>query len=504
MAIVQGTDLDDILVGTPEDDELLGLGGDDTLQASAGSDRLNGGAGRDTADYLTTWGDNPNIPATDKRLIFRVGQQQILKSVGGVAAVDQLQDIESILATRSQPDFPNIIDATDLPGDASIDVEFEGFESARQLVVKTPTGELASYYPVNFQDVRATNNGDRIRGNSSNNQLWGRGGDDWFTDSEGNDRIEGGDGTDTLRYFGSEPITLQLAIRPTLVQSDLDPTVQRRVGVSFIQDSGGGNEITQIERIIAPLDVNNRIDASKLASVRGGQLTADLEAQSVSISSDLFDTLQFTVENFVDVTGTVRADQISGDSADNLLEGKEGLDTLLGRDGNDRLIGGGNLEISISGNPEILNGGRGNDILQGAVAQGFNFRERDDLTGGSGADTFILGNRRNGSFYKSPSGQERERDFAKITDLQSRDTIQLASTETYVIQLRKSGFALSVIVNNAQGQPEQDLIAQVEYARPGLAKKFTRFVDALSPQATTATFQITAGEELAADILLGS
>ncbi len=47
MAVITGTDGNDMLLGTPENDQISGLGGNDTLDGSTGADTLMGGAGSD-------------------------------------------------------------------------------------------------------------------------------------------------------------------------------------------------------------------------------------------------------------------------------------------------------------------------------------------------------------------------------------------------------------------------------------------------------------------------
>ena len=72
-------------------------------------------------------------------------------------------------------------------------------------------------------------------------------------------------------------------------------------------------------------------------------------------------------------------DYFWGNTANDSLYGDDGNDILKGYDGNDYLYGG-------SGN-DTLEGEYGNDYLDGGGA----FIEIDTLTGGSGSDTFVIG-----------------------------------------------------------------------------------------------------------------
>ncbi|MCY2954348.1 MAG: hypothetical protein NTU53_20650 [Planctomycetota bacterium] len=70
-------------------------------------------------------------------------------------------------------------------------------------------------------------------------------------------------------------------------------------------------------------------------------------------------------------------DTLSGGGRGDMLCGESGADLLIGNGGNDSLFGGGGVDT--------LRGGDGEDYLDGG-----NDGLRDELTGGSGADTFVV------------------------------------------------------------------------------------------------------------------
>jgi len=84
---------------------------------------------------------------------------------------------------------------------------------------------------------------------------------------------------------------------------------------------------------------------------------------------------------------------------DNIINGTSGNDTLTGSGANEKLYGqNGNDTLYGEGGNDYLNGGAGNDYLDGYSSRP-NSPDLDTLEGGAGADTFVLGNSRQGMFY---------------------------------------------------------------------------------------------------------
>ncbi|MEG4860392.1 hypothetical protein QUB75_23835, partial [Microcoleus sp. K1-B6] len=104
---------------------------------------------------------------------------------------------------------------------------------------------------------------------------------------------------------------------------------------------------------------------------------ADLLSGTASINVDLsqnrlavnnlpgIGTLNLTVENFVNVTGTPNVDVLTGNIQNNSLVGGDGNDTLSGLRGNDTLIGVNPLSATPGSNEtDVLIGGRrGRDVF---------------------------------------------------------------------------------------------------------------------------------------------
>lgn len=96
----------------------------------------------------------------------------------------------------------------------------------------------------------------------------------------------------------------------------------------------------------------------------------------------------------------------TGNSADNIVIGNDGVSTLLGMAGDDELFGGlGDDHLDGGKDEDHLDGGEGNDILIGGLG-------RDWLTGGAGRDVFTFTTRDD----SKNSGMDRILDFTRGED----------------------------------------------------------------------------------------
>lgn len=182
MARIIGSIRPERIFGTNSSDSLLGLGGNDILTGSVGNDEMLGGNGFDTADY------------------GRMGRAITLLTGGfinkGGLGVDRLTSVEQVIGAAG---FANTIDG--ISGrTASLDVNL----GANRLTVNNvPFLGTLTFSVVNFVNVRGTQNGDRIVGNSGNNFLDGQGGNDVLIGGGRGDRLVGGTGIDILNGAGA-------------------------------------------------------------------------------------------------------------------------------------------------------------------------------------------------------------------------------------------------------------------------------------------------------------
>ena len=94
--------------------------------------------------------------------------------------------------------------------------------------------------------------------------------------------------------------------------------------------------------------------------------------------------------------GTTGNDTLRGSAGDDNISGLSGNDTLQGLGGADWLVGGDGDDLLLGGEgTDIISGGAGDDILWGGGYGNTGIvipdQVRDDLDGGDGADSFIIG-----------------------------------------------------------------------------------------------------------------
>lgn len=289
--------------GTFGNDVYQGLAGNDTLVASPGNDLLDGGEDFDIADY-STLGSNPIT-------LERAGS--INK---GSFGNDTIANIEQIIGSSNAR---NAIDgSTAASGTTSFDVNLD---TEFITINGVPGLGSISFDIVNFFDVTGTPRSDNITGNSEDNI---------FTASNGDDLYNGQGGVDTVDY------------------SSLNTGIS--IGSQGIIDKGsfGTDQIFNLETIIGNSNQTNIIDGSTAVSGTTS-FQIDLEADSLVVKDvpSFPGDISFTVENFSEIIGTPRSDDLKGDDNNNTIEAAVGADTVRGSLGNDFLDGGTGLRDTV-------------------------------------------------------------------------------------------------------------------------------------------------------------
>lgn len=170
--------------------------------------------------------------------------------------------------------------------------------------------------------VLGTNSFDFLNGTIQNDSIFGFDGADTIFGSAGNDRIEGGNGFDAVDY------------------RNLNTAITLGPAGSITKGTLGQDTLFGVERIVAPVGFQNRVDASTATGAVA--IEVNLGARFINIYNIPGTTSLrgFTIENFVNATGTNNNDVFTGSTDNNVLRGLGGNDFFNATTGNDTIDGG--------------------------------------------------------------------------------------------------------------------------------------------------------------------
>ena len=227
----------------------------------------------------------------------------------------------------------------------------------------------------------------------------GDGADDLITGDDARDHMDGGVGDDTLSGLANDDSLVGGSGLDQLLGGDGGDTLE------------GGDQADNLQGG----DGDDWLDGGDAGDTLNGGLGADLAdySNTTAVSVDLGLTgFQNTGGGGIDrltgiewVLGTSGSDSLTGNGADNLLDGGVGGDTLTGNGGNDTLFasagadsvlgGAGDDRAYGGGGADVMSGGSGSDTLDysGDGFAGETFLDLADTsaqnTHSSGADTLI-------------------------------------------------------------------------------------------------------------------
>lgn len=307
--LVTGDGGNDLLDGQGGDDTLFGGDGDDTLLGGAGNDSLVGGAANSELDDVLSGGDGDDTLEAgtgDSYLEGGAGNDEIR----GGSGYDQVTYEEST-------DGVNVNLATGVADDGMGGTD-------------TITGV------------------EMLRGSYFNDSLTGDDGDNQFRALQGDDTIDGGEGTDRIRYDRDENRGATLGVTVNLAEG-------------WATDGWG--------------------DSDTLISIE------DVRASFLDDS----------------VTGDDNNNRLEGNGGNDTLVGGDGHDELSGDDGNDQLFGGNGEDWSYyEAGDDFFDGGEGFDRAHYRAAP--DAIHADLATGivqdgGGGTDTIVNVERVTGSAF---------------------------------------------------------------------------------------------------------
>lgn len=342
--VLEGDNAANSLFGQLGDDQLFGLGGDDILVGSEGADILDGGDGVDLADY------SQSTSAIVVSLITGGIGGDFFRSIEGVIGSsfnDQLSGDaaanrffggagDDILRGNSGDD---LFDGGDAAG-ADAFFGDDGFDAliyagATAGVIATMGGVgggAAAGDTINgIENLIGSNFADRLTGDAgAANILQGGGGDDVLDGLDGYDVLLGGDGADTL-YGGASSDDLTGG-------AGADTFAYRAFSESIRNPQNAGDLITDFQSGV------DRIDLSALAAT---SLTITPGVETLVTASNAQGSLTIRVQGAVaasDVLLSAPPLTIEGTPQPDILNGGNGNDLIIGRGGADQISTGGGFD----------------------------------------------------------------------------------------------------------------------------------------------------------------
>ncbi|WP_338845590.1 calcium-binding protein [Massilia sp. W12] len=414
MAIISGTENDDILYGSKENDKLYGYGGNDTFR-------------------LITGGDNNGIDWYDGgsgvNMIQGGWSYDVLHVMNHLA---NLQNIQILDGGDGTAEYNTV--------QAGPDSDYLDFS---QMIVKNFVLDGGAGFDV----IIGTDGGDVIRGGLDNDKLYGGAGDDTFLlltggDKNGVDWYEGGTGHNTIKGDWSYDVlhvmdglqNLQnihlldggdgTPAYNTVLATDADETLNfSKITVkNFVLDGAGGNDViiaTEAGDVIRGGAGNDKLyaeggddtfllitggDKNGLDYYDGGaglnRITGDWSYDVLHVENKLMNLQNIQILDGGDKTWSYNVVQ-AGKGDDSLdfskyqvnyftIDGGDGNDAIIGNDDVNHIRGGaGHDTISGAGGDDVLSGQAGDDVFQ--LITGGDFNGTDWYDGGSGVNSIVGG-----------------------------------------------------------------------------------------------------------------
>ncbi|WP_155499093.1 hypothetical protein [Pseudomonas brassicacearum] len=378
---LRGWEGNDTLVGGFSSDTLIGGSGSDILRGADGDDIIQGGRGDDVLD-----GGDGN----DRYIYDFEGSDVIDSNINGYdgVVIKNSWDLSELSYHRDGNDLL-VLSSGDLRTQLRIKNQFGSAEAVVDFIEAGATGSsisseeielLLSPLPVNIHDNFISDYRD---GWSGNNYLYGGGGADQLSITEGFSMLDGGSGNDTYSYMGGSVIIRDddgvdsFSVMNGASLEEIKQSMSRSENdlILDFSSSYGGNVVFQNYF----LDTKHQIES---LSDSYGQTITSVEVHQVLNVAPPVDSFYNKV-----VDEVARDGILSGTDANDLLQGFNGDDTLDGGAGVDRLEGGwGNDSLTGGVGNDFLIGGRGDDLYH--FSNGHGQDVVDNQGGGNDAAVF--------------------------------------------------------------------------------------------------------------------
>ncbi|NVJ96889.1 MAG: hypothetical protein HWE25_01990, partial [Alphaproteobacteria bacterium] len=326
---IKGSTSADTISGGADDDVLSGGAGDDVFLVGLdeGNDRIDGGAGIDT---IRATADNVSIGFLSN------SNQMVHTGLVDVEVIDAggFESVRIVGSDDNRNTFSDVLDFTEI---ALIGIE-------------------GIFGLAGNDSIIGTTEADTISGGADNDVLYGGEGDDVFLVGldEGNDRIDGGAGIDTIRATADNVSIGFLSNSNQSVRTGLvDVEVIDAGGFTGVMIVGSDDNRNTFRDI---MDFSN-VDLVGIAGI-AGQSGSD-----TIIGSTGDDKIWGGADNDF-LQGGSGDDTLLGEGGNDYLTGADGTDNLYGGDGDDTLLGGDDYDRLWGGaGSNLLDGGNGHDVV---------------------------------------------------------------------------------------------------------------------------------------------
>ncbi len=328
-----GTKFNDTLLGDEGNNRLFGFDGDDVIKGREGNDILSGGKGRNEL-----YGEDGN-----DMFFVGLGENKIYGGAG-----------------------TNTISYKDAT--AGVEINF-----AQHVTIKNQMVQDV------FEDIHyaeGSNFNDKIIGNSQMNKLSGLAGDDYIDGAGGDDTIDGGKGNNTLiGGHGNDKFILDMESFNKVDGGngtntiDYSEFMKEEYAIIYVYEY----QLKELKK--------TKLNGRNLIDYPGFMLKKPYIPERTGIRIDLNNGTTMKPGNYYDtfsdigsIIGTHYNDYIVGDDKDNELNGNDGNDNIYGGMGDDVIIAGrghshlfgedGNDKIAIHYGTADIDGGSGNDSVE--------------------------------------------------------------------------------------------------------------------------------------------
>ena len=455
---LNGGDGDDILRGGAGDDDqkyindyfsylstggLFGGNGNDQLFGEAGNDYLDGGAGNDLLDGGE--GDDKLLPGSG------------IDTIIGGAGIDGLYLDFSSSTIGITVNYTDINQGTVSNGTTFNTIEF--------VSLTTGSGN-------DIINVSAATTGSIITSGAGNDSIIGTAARDFLNGGDGDDILRGGAGDDDQNYINDYFSYLSTG---GLFGGNGNDQLFGEAGNDYL-DGGAGNDLLDGSE-----GDDKLVPGSGIDTIIGGAgidfLDLDLSTATANLTITYTDANNGTVSNGT-TFNTIERTRIATGSGNDVIILTASTAGNTFAPANEVYAGAGNDQVTGGNSVDRLYGQAGNDTLVGVNASSATpgLGEVDYLSGGAGADRFILGDAANIYYDDRNTTTSGDNDYAAIADFNPlEDTIQLkGSASDYRLELNARGTATNLYVDKPGSEPDE-LIAVLENVS-GLTSSAPAFV----------------------------